>query len=706
MNAYLGHFRQFLGNSDRPAWLVSLDGALTCLNPAMETALGIPSVCALGRSCRDFLDAADAARLSDAFERLKRKTENSVRIEGLTLGLRTVDCTISTIQDKGQPIAFLAQMHAGKAAHVPVRHAGGEAARAAHERLRSIADNAPAGIFVFRPTPDGSGEFAYTSAKFDDLVGRPKQREDEVRKATFALIHPDDRPEFLASVTASARSLTHWHHRFRVQHPDRGTRWVSGAATPKLDEDGSVSFTGVIYDVTKDVEREAALATAHKLAEKMRQENERLALYDGLTGLPNRRYYDKVVATRRHEARTGHGPKGCVLIRIDLDHFKYVNDTLGHEAGDKVLCRVGEVLHDSIRDGDFASRIGGDEFSVILGGGSTEDDAMAIVERIQASLAEPLLYDGRHCRFGASFGIAKTDNMLELGADLQLFADAALFRAKARGRNRMEFFTPELRQSILNDRRLAAEIQDGLENDEFLPYFQPQMCAHKERLVGVETLLRWRHPTRGLLAPDSFMHVAEQLRVVPEIDRIMMEKARRSLDRWRASGLVVPKISFNVSSGRMHEPDVVSGALAIANGATKVTFELLESILVEEESDAFRFHLEMIREAGIDIEIDDFGSGHASIIGLTEISPSALKIDQRLVFPVVQDVRARNLVCAIVEIAETLGINTIAEGVETKDHANILRALGCDVLQGYLFSEPLSENDLLRFATGLERRTA
>ncbi|PYF07709.1 PAS domain S-box-containing protein/diguanylate cyclase (GGDEF)-like protein [Rhodobacter viridis] len=581
-----------------------------------------------------------------------------------------------------------------------------EAMHEVHERLASIASIAPVGLYEFRRFPDGSASFPYASPYLEDLLGIEFGlfSQSIAVEDLFANVQFDELPDFLTGQGAGPSNLDLWNQRFRVKHPTRGDIWLANSATSKGQPDGSVVWTGALHDVTADVAREAELRRAHRLAEEMRAENERQALHDGLTGLPNRRSYDNVLAKRISEAAAG-GPQECVLIRVDLDHFKHVNDTLGHEAGDMVLQRVADVLRAELRGGDFAARIGGDEFSIILSPGQSGSHAREVVERMQARLSEPLMFEGRQCRFGASFGIAETEDIAGMGTEIQLFADAALYRAKEGGRSRMEFFTPELRQNILFDRKLAGEIQEGLERDEFIPFFQSQVASSDGRLTGVETLLRWRHPERGLLAPDAFMHVAQQLRLVPEIDRVMMEKSGEALAFWRAQGLHVPKISFNVSAGRMHDPDVVRAARAISDGETKVTFELLESILVEEESEVFRFHLDAIRDAGIEIEIDDFGSGHASIIGLMQIAPSALKIDQRIVAPVARDPRSKNLVRAIVEIAETLGIATVAEGVETRAQADILRDLGCDVLQGYLFSMPLSAEDFARFCT-LEARRA
>ncbi|TCP39227.1 EAL domain-containing protein [Rhodovulum marinum] len=577
--------------------------------------------------------------------------------------------------------------------------------RRAHERLSSVAEIAPVGLYEFHWYGPMNVRFTYTSAHFDELIGCPQGAMQELQAEMAKRIHPEDFDRYTSGVDESSRKLTPRNNRFRFLHPERGTLWLNATATPREGADGAVIWTGALRDVTADAEREAELRRAHRLAEEMRAENEHQALHDALTGLPNRRCYDRMLGRRREAARTG-GPTVCTLIRVDIDHFKYVNDTLGHEAGDQVLKHLADVLRESLRAGDVAARIGGDEFSVLLAPGLGRNAAEELVERIRTRLAKPMLYNGRQCRFGVSFGIAEIGDITELGEELQLFADAALYRAKAGGRNRIEFFTPELHHGILEDRRIAAELQEALERDQFVPFFQPQVSAADGSLVGVETLLRWNHPEKGLLAPDAFMRVAEQLRIVPEIDRLMMEKSRTALARWRSRGVRVPKISFNVSSGRMHDPDVVSLAREMVAEQTNVTFELLESILVEEESDAFRFHLDMIREAGIDIEIDDFGSGHASIIGLMEIAPSALKIDRRIVAPVAHDDRSCNLLLAIVEIAETLCISTIAEGVETEEQADIIRKSGCDTMQGYLFARPLSEEDFLRYVLATDRRCA
>ncbi|WP_425098157.1 putative bifunctional diguanylate cyclase/phosphodiesterase [Tropicibacter sp. S64] len=568
---------------------------------------------------------------------------------------------------------------------------------AAHRRLTTIADNAPAGIFELYRDPQGNGSLRYCSARMMALLGF----EDSAPQGFFlrlrAHMRPRDFAELHASMERSRVDETQWSHRFCYKHPNRGILWLSGSATPHREADGSAVWVGTIHDVTPDAEREEDLRRANRLAEAMRARSEWQAFHDPLTGLANRRFFDRMLGQRVDEARRADTPRPCTLIRIDGDRFKHVNDTLGHETGDAVLRRIGQVLLREIGPDDLAARIGGDEFTVLLAPGATEATASAVCARVRIALAEPFTHNGRRCQIEASHGIAHLDDLAAEGGDILCYADAALFRAKALGRNRTELFTPALREAIVQDRQIASELQNALARDEFIPVFQPQICARTGKVHGVETLLRWQHPDRGLLTPDRFLKVAEQLRIVPDLDAAMIGKSRAVLRDWRDAGVQVPKISFNVSSGRMRDPSILHAADGILGDGTRVAFELLETILMEEEDDVFRFNLDSLRESGVEIEIDDFGSGHASIIALLAISPDALKIDRRLVMPLDDRTRNRRLIRAIVEIAESFGIRTVAEGVENAAQAALLNDLGCDVLQGYYFARPLTADGIVDY---------
>ena len=573
----------------------------------------------------------------------------------------------------------------------------------AHERLKTIANIAPIGLYEMSRTSDGSGHMMYYSDRFLEISGQARDAVGQGKTDAFGRVVEDDRDAVFKALETSARTLEPFKSRFRIHKPGTGIRWLSVVADARQDADTSVTWTGAVLDITTDVESEEALRKARREAEQVHAINEIQALHDGLTGLPNRRYFDNVFAERLTSSRE-EKPQSALLVRIDLDHFKYVNDTLGHEAGDLVLIRVSDSLRRVTRADDFAARIGGDEFSILMAPGTTYAEAEQVTDELRQALSEPLLYNGQPCRFGLSLGMAHTPDFDETGEDLNLFADSALYRAKALGRNRLEIFTPSLHEEILKNRRLASELHEALEHRQFEPFFQPQIRARTGELAGVEVLLRWKHPKDGILSPGLFLPVAEQMRVLADIDRQIMEQTRDAVARLHAKGIALPKVSLNVSSERMHDPGVIDLAKSIASDGTRISFELLESILIEEESDVFRFHLDQLREAGIDIEIDDFGSGRASILSLLESGASALKIDQRLIRPLETDTRSRELVRTIIEIADTLDIKTVAEGVETETQREYLVNLGCDVLQGYLFSQPVSEIELEEFYWGIANR--
>jgi diguanylate cyclase (GGDEF)-like protein/PAS domain S-box-containing protein len=457
--------------------------------------------------------------------------------------------------------------------------------------------------------------------------------------------------------------------------------WAYVSLSPIFGPDGKAErFASISSDVTARKRYEDELRQA-------KQDLERQALHDSLTGLPNRR------ALERHmRPMDGGGPR--TLLRVDLDKFKNVNDTHGHAAGDHVLVRVAEILRAGIRPGDLAARIGGDEFVVVLAPESGPEQAEALARRLRAEIGRDIPFESKTCRVGASFGIASAADGLVENRDLLGGADAALYASKGAGRNTITLYTPSLHRDVLEKRALATEIERAVLREEFEPFFQPQFSATTHQLVGLETLARWNHPERGILCPADFLSLAGQLSMVPEIDRIIYRKGLEEIASLNAAGFAIPKVSFNVGVAQLRDSTLPALAEQIDIGDTRISLEILESVLVEDQTEEFGFHVDLLRERGFGLEIDDFGSGHASVVGLMHLGPDIMKIDQRLVIPITHAERVRRLVRNIVEIGETFGIAVTAEGVETADHAAILSALGCDTLQGFHFSRPLCAGDL------------
>ncbi|MDX3925552.1 MAG: EAL domain-containing protein [Shinella sp.] len=439
----------------------------------------------------------------------------------------------------------------------------------------------------------------------------------------------------------------------------------------------------------------------------LKQANHRIehnALHDPLTELANRRKLDdelnKLAAlSRQEEIRLG-------ILHIDLDRFKQINDTLGHAAGDALLVHASRILRSCVREEDLVARIGGDEFVIVIGDTIGQSYLTALSQRIISLMQHPVDYHGHMCRFGVSIGIARTKGRRLDTRQLLVNADIALYRAKALGRNRYEFFTEALQAEIITNKRIADDILSGIENNEFVPFYQPQIDAGTLKLAGVEALIRWHHPRDGILAPDRFLKIAEDLNVVSTLDRIVLEKALIDCSRWAAKGVIVPKISVNVSAKRLRDETLVNSLTGLSINPGQISFELVESIFLDETDDIVLDNIAKIKALGIDIEIDDFGTGHTSIVSLLKLKPKRLKIDRQLVAPILASRHEQALVRSIIDIGRSLGIEIVAEGVETMQHAEMLSVLGCDLLQGFAFARPLSRDDFLTFATANQWKLA
>ncbi len=534
--------------------------------------------------------------------------------------------------------------------------------------------------------------------RLHDIYGFPKTGHAPRYEDWEATIHPDDLARAKADVARSVENDTLYSSNFRIVRRDGQVRYMRSYAQFVHESEGVPRMVGAEWDVTEDVMLNQALERARILAETRSAELEvakarieHNALHDPLTGLPNRRYLDEELE-RLSKAVWAAG-REIALLHLDLDRFKQINDTLGHSAGDAMLMHVAQLLRQNVRRDDFVARIGGDEFVIVCAIEKGSDYLDDIASRIIRQGSRPVSYQGHQCRFGISIGIAAEDNAID-AERLLINADIALYRAKSRGRNRYEFFTDALQSEITKNRKVADDILGGLERGEFITYYQPQFDAHTQEIAGVEALVRWAHPVEGILAPEVFLRTAEELNVVSMIDRIVLEQTLKNFEHWNKLGLGVPRVSVNVSARRLRDEELIDGLKKMKIKPGTLSFELLESIFLDETDEIVRWNVDQLKELGIDIEIDDFGTGYASIVSLLKLQPRRLKIDRQLVQPIVKVVRQRHLVESIVDIGKTLGIGVIAEGVETLEHARILKKIGCDELQGFAFGQPLSAPDL------------
>lgn len=451
-------------------------------------------------------------------------------------------------------------------------------------------------------------------------------------------------------------------------------------------------------------ERTNDLRMALQNVQDAKKRTEHLALHDPLTALPNRRFLrthlDELFAKARADGSS------IAILHIDLDRFKLINDTLGHAAGDHVLSVVGDTLRDVTDEGDFIARIGGDEFVVVTKFQSDPAYVHELAAKIPKKMAKPIDYGERQLRIGASVGYSY-EKATETAPDkLLISSDIALYQAKDVGRGVAQEFTAELEVIMNEKKQLADEIMDALENDEFIPFYQPKICSNTGAIEGVEALVRWAHPKRGLLAPDKFLGVAADIGVLAKIDDIILKRASADFRYWERQCVPIPRFSVNISLGRLMDADLLDRLKKMDLPRGKVGFEVVESIFFDDPDSSTIERITAIKNMGIDIEIDDFGTGHASIIGVVKLQPSYLKIDRQLIQTIVDNPVQEGLVRAIVEIGRSLKLSVVAEGVESSTHAEICRRLGCDILQGYLFGKPMPKKELEVFAANFGHEPA
>jgi len=563
------------------------------------------------------------------------------------------------------------------------------------QRLKLALDTSKIGIWELNLD---TGELTWDSRMLE-LYDVPEGRDHTKYDVWSECLHPEDRVRAEKEYWDAIEAGGMYHSDFRVLLQDGTPRWIRAIGAVHTNNRGQRYVLGVNWDVSSDIQLKTRLMKAKQSAEDRNREleiarslMEHHSLHDSLTGLPNRRYLDQALL----DENAPHKP--AALLHIDLDRFKHINDTLGHAAGDAMLTHAAAVLKENADECDFVARIGGDEFVIAVTRPTDEKQLAALAGRIIEKMRRPVPFENHQCRIGVSIGIATADtNLPDYGRHMLVDADIALYRAKSNGRNRFEFFSDTLKSEIVRNKQVADDILFGLERQEFMPYFQPQFCARSLEISGVEALARWDHPTEGILTPDRFLKTADELNVVHLIDRIILEQTLWQATRWKAAGIRIPKMSVNVSAGRLNDANLMRSLDGLSFEPGTLSFELLESIFLDEKNDLIASNFERLRKMGIDIEIDDFGTGYASIVSLIHLRPKRLKIDRQLIQPIPHSESQRRLVASIIEIGQSLGIKVVAEGVETMEHARILRDLGCDALQGYAFAAPMPSDKLIAF---------
>jgi len=418
-----------------------------------------------------------------------------------------------------------------------------------------------------------------------------------------------------------------------------------------------------------------------------------IAVHDGLTGLHNRTFltdhFDTLIkgAHRRGER--------LAVLQLDLDRFKQINDTLGHAAGDYVLVVTAQRMRDSCRASDLCVRLGGDEFVMILSGAGSGEDINAVAKRILARINEPINFHGATILPGASAGIAVYPIDADNAKDLVVHADLALYSAKKLGGGAFSFFSDELRQELEHRKQLERDLKIAIAERAFAVYYQPQVSLSNGGITGVEALVRWNHAQRGMISPGEFIPVAEKSGLMAQIGRIIVEKAIAEAAEWHQAGIFFGRLAINVSGTELREPDFDSFLFATLEASglppEKLSLEIVESVILDDEKTGIAAKLRHIRAAGVHLELDDFGTGYASLSHVNPHEIDRLKIDRRFVQNINLNGDNSKIVKAITELARGLGISIIAEGAETEAELNSLLSIGCDQVQGYSIAFPMPD---------------
>ena len=432
---------------------------------------------------------------------------------------------------------------------------------------------------------------------------------------------------------------------------------------------------------------------------RLKEELQHKAYHDALTGLANRAFFAQSVAQRLESAdASGLVP---VVLFLDLDDFKIVNDTLGHAAGDALLAAVGERIQATLRAGDLAARIGGDEFAVLLWDTPELPVARRVAERLIGAFDSGSPSDGAVASARVSIGVATGHPGAGSADELLRNADVAMYSAKARGKNRIAFFEPEMATAVVARHTLTASLQRAVTANEFVLHYQPIVDIASGQITGLESLLRWEHPTRGIIWPGEFIAVAEQSDLILDIGRWVLDRSFRQAMEWHDRGpkLRGLEISVNVAARQLEQPDFVDQVAAVIDSSGidpgKVVLEVTETTLLQNVDDAI-VKLQVLRDLGAGVAVDDFGTGYSSLSYLQRFPATAIKIARDFVAVDDSDADSWELASAVVSMGRALRLTVIAEGVEEAFQLERLRKLGCDRAQGYYLARPLAADELER----------
>ena len=658
-------YRELFENANDLVFASDLDGRIVSINGAGADLTGYPEDELRGMSFASLL-APDSQALARSMEERKLRGEVDATTYQVDLVSRAgveipVELSTRLIKRGGEPTGMQ-----GIGRDIRVR-------RQLEARFRSLVQNSFDVIFVVGPT----GLIAYQSPSALATLGYAP--DELAHTSLLGIVHEPDQEAARAFLGVSRADADVARADIRVRRGDGSIAHVEMVANNLLDDPTVEGIVVTLHDVTERKELEEQLSYQ--------------AFHDPLTGLANRALFlDRVEHALEQRGREN---SELAVLFLDLDDFKTVNDSLGHESGDQLLESVGERLRETLRAGDTCARLGGDEFAVLLESVPSREFVASMADRVLVALARPLELDSREVTVRVSIGVASSDEGELGGEDLLRNADAAMYTAKREGRGCVRFFESGMHTAALERLELKSDLEGALERGEFLLNYQPIVGIEQGSIELVEALLRWNHPTKGPMMPAEFVPLAEETGLIVPLGKWVLEEACRDAREWATQippGGTAPAISVNVAARQLQQSGFVGEvADVLAQSGTdphQLVLEITESALVTNTRQIVR-RLEDLRALGVRIAVDDFGTGYSSLSYLENFPVDVLKIAKPFIDSILEK-DEESLAGAIVRLGGTLALHTVAEGVETPEQLEQLTALGCEMGQGFHFARPLS----------------
>jgi diguanylate cyclase (GGDEF)-like protein/PAS domain S-box-containing protein len=541
----------------------------------------------------------------------------------------------------------------------------------AEERFSDIAHSTSNWLWE----TDKNNVFTYSSLSVFDIIGYSSEETIGYKINSFSIIEKDDCYQKLLNREIFSDKECWFHHK------NGDPRCLLISARPIFKDGLFEGYRGVFKDVTKQKSQDNKI--------------NHLAFYDILTDLPNRAMFmqkleDIITSSTKKKSK-------FALIFLDIDRFKYINDSMGHASGDFMLTHVAQILQNSIRDHDVLARLGGDEFTIILPNIEKEADVLLIAKRITKNLETPILLKDRLFHVTMSFGIAMYPNDGEDSVTLLKKADNAMYQAKSQGRNRFVFYNKKIEQMNAIRKLNEDNLNEALNNNHFILYYQPQVDTFTQDILGVEALVRIKKEKNEIIAPNNFIPLAEELGLIDRIDEWVFNESCRQYSEWQKKGYKDIRMSINLSTLQFRNKDLVKTYMSIIDthniNPNCLQLEITESTLIENESMALTI-LEDFKSHGLSIAIDDFGTGYSSFHLINLYPIDTIKIDRSFVKDAINNKKNEAIIKAIVGLANSLNLKIIAEGVETAEQYNFIKTMGCDEIQGYYFYKPACAKDI------------